>query len=78
MMWFHVNSFKGIDFETKQVGQVIEKIFVDEQLSWDTVVIECGGDSAENSLGNVQKALQRLLVLGVISDYIGLFMGKCG
>ena len=69
-MWFHVKSFKGIDFEVEQVAQVIEKIFVDDQLSRDTVVISCGGDSAEDSLGNVQKAIQRLLVLGVISDCI--------
>ena len=68
MMWFHVKSFKGIDFEVEQVAQVIEKIFVDDKLSRDTVVISCGGDSAEDSLGNVQKAIQRLLVLGVISD----------
>lgn len=69
MMWFHVNSFKGIDFETKQVDQVISKIFVGDKLSSDTVIITCGRDSDENSMGNVQKALQRLLVLGVISDY---------
>ena len=69
MMWFHVNSFKGIDFETKQVAQVIDKIFIGDRLSQETVTIACGRDGDDNSMGNVQKALQRLLVLGVISDY---------
>ncbi len=69
MMWFHVNSFKGIDFETKQVAQIIDKTFIGDQLTLETVTITCGRDIDDNSMGNVQKALQRLLVLGIISDY---------
>lgn len=69
MMWFHVNSFKGIEFEVEQVNQLLEKLFYEDQLSHSTTIITCGSDKDTNSLGNVQKALQRLLVLGVVSDY---------
>jgi ATP-dependent DNA helicase, RecQ family len=69
MLWFHVNSFRGIDFEIEQVDHVLSKLFVGDRLSTDTVKISCGSDSADNSMQNIQKALQRLLVLGVITDY---------
>ncbi len=69
MMWFHVNSFKGVEFEEKQVEWIINQIFVDDRLSQYETIIQCGGDKDDNSMDNTQKALQRLLVLGVISDY---------
>lgn len=69
MMWFHVKAFRGIDFETHQVDQVIQKLFVVDSLSQDEVIITCGSDDDDDSMENVQKALQRMLVLGVIKDY---------
>lgn len=32
MMWFHVKAFRGIDFETHQVEQVIQKLFVADSI----------------------------------------------
>ena len=69
MMWFHVNAFRGIHFETHQVDQVTQKLFVGDSLSQEQVIITCGSDDDDNSMENVQKALQRMLVLGVIKDY---------
>ena len=44
-------------------------MFVVDSLSQDEVIITCGSDDDDDSMENVQKALQRMLVLGVIKDY---------
>ena len=69
VMWFHANAFRGVDFEASRVEAVVKKLFIGEKLRQNEVVLMCGADSEDNSLTNMQKALQRLLVLGVIKDY---------
>jgi ATP-dependent DNA helicase RecQ len=69
MLYFHVGSFKGINFEMRRIEDVVDKLFVGNTLSQNDVIITCVSDDKENSSNNVQKALQRLLVLGVIMDY---------
>ena len=69
MMYFHINSFKGVDFEMKMVRHIIGQLCVDENtLTTSSVILTCDriGDW---TLNNVQKAVQRLLVLGIIRDY---------
>ncbi len=69
MLWFHVNSFKGIETEIENVRIVLEKLFPDNNISKTPVIIgyEYGRDIEK--MDQAQKAVQRLLVLGVISDY---------
>lgn len=68
-LYFHVNSFKGIKYESARISEVTKHLFKDGELISHTIIIKCGTDKDDNSLINVQKALQRLLVLGVLADY---------
>lgn len=69
VLYFHTQAFKGENFELELVDTVLQKIFRDDQLLEKNTIYKCGGERDDNSLGNVQKAIQRLLVLGVIFDY---------
>lgn len=70
VMFFHMQAFKGIDFELTQIESVVNRLYSAVSGFIHTpVIIKCGGDDEDNSLRSVQKALQRLLVLGVVADY---------
>lgn len=65
MLYFHINSFKGIKMEKHYVEKVVDRIFIKDELINRPVEIDYE-DSDELSL--YQKAIQRLLVLGIVSD----------
>lgn len=61
MLFFHVNSFKGIEEENKLINKIIDLIFSTEDIR---VYVKSTGDR-----NDLEKAIQRLVVLGVIGDY---------
>ena len=69
VLYFHMNAFKGIPYEIERVSEIAKSLFAEGTLAEETAIIKCGSDKDKNSLNDVQKALQRLLVLGVVSDY---------
>lgn len=69
VLYFHVKSFKGVQFELERVSEIVKIFFANGELADQIVIIKCGRDEENNSLDNIQRALQRLLVLGIVSDY---------
>jgi ATP-dependent DNA helicase RecQ len=69
VLYFHMKAFKGIPYEIERVVEIAKSLFSKGTLAEETTIIKCGSDKDKNSLNDVQKALQRLLVLGVVSDY---------
>ena len=70
VMFFHMQAFKGIDFELRQIEAVVDRLYSAAAIFTELpIIIKCGQDDEDNSLRSVQKALQRLLVLGVVADY---------
>lgn len=66
MLYFHVNSFKGIDKEVTNVRRVLELMFeTEEQLEKSSYTISAK-DKAEAE--QLEKAIQRLIVLGIVKD----------
>lgn len=61
MLYFHVSSFKGIDEENKLVNEIIDKIYTTEDIHVYLI--------AQNERNDLEKAIQRLVILGVIKDY---------
>ena len=74
-LYFHVNSFKGIDFELSVVRHVAEKLIYNNELLSGSRILKCE-QGEKDSLSNVQKALQRLLVLGIVKDYTVNYSSK--
>lgn len=69
MLYFHTQSFKGIDFEYNLVNDIAEQLYSEEgELSSKSVILTIE-ENTDKTLSSVQKAIQRLLVLGVIKDY---------
>ena len=69
MLWFHIKSFKGTEIENKNVKTVLSLLFDKDNLKNSPVDIGYGYKREIEDLSELQKSIQRLLVLGVISDY---------
>ena len=69
MLWFHVNSFKGTKVENENVKLVLDLLFDEGKIKNIPVSIGYGYGREIGDLSELQRAIQRLLVLGVISDY---------
>lgn len=69
-LYFHIKSFKGVKFELERVYNVATALFENGKFIEHNIVLKCSrSEKNDNSLGKTQKALQRMLVLGVVSDY---------
>jgi ATP-dependent DNA helicase RecQ len=86
VLYFHINSFKGVKYELERVSEVANVLCDDGKLTDHSVILKCSSNEKDNnSFGNVQKALQRMLILGIVSDYtvdysnkeISVKPGKC-
>lgn len=62
-LWFHLNSFRGVEKELNDIDYVMSQIGDMESTRKINVVFQSG---SRNSL---EKAVHRLLLLGVIDDY---------
>jgi ATP-dependent DNA helicase RecQ len=62
-LWFHVNSFTGVEAEREQVAQAVDKLGDLRRRRSATLTYPA------KDLQIAEKALHRLLTLGVISDY---------
>ena len=69
MLWFHVRSFKGVEIEMSNVEKTLQYLFEDGKFTESSVRIKYGKNSIFSQLEQLQKAVQRLLVLGIVSDY---------
>ncbi len=66
MLFFHVNSFKGITKELEEIQSIIDKLYENEDSIKTHFTITVKKGQERNDL---EKAIQRLVVLGVIDDY---------
>lgn len=75
VLFFHHNSFKGIDHELTNVKYVLEKInpeiSADVNCSFQKLSENNKSDNDDVS-SEIEKAIYRLLIIGVISDYTKL------
>lgn len=60
-LFFHTKAFKGIKAEFSEVEKVIDSLLIQNKKD---IIAE-----SEEQRTNVEKALQRLIVLGVVNDY---------
>ena len=65
MLYFHVNSFKGISVEQKNVNDIIDSLYDGDNLVDYPKTFPC---KTRDKLDMYQKAVQRLLVLGIVAD----------
>lgn len=72
-LFFHVNAFRGIEKEKDDIGMILEKIGDVRKRENVTITIPEGIRAKEDDRSNIraitEKAIHRLLILGVISDY---------
>ena len=61
MLFYHINSFKGIKNEKEIVDKIIEKI---QNAKTESIFI-----TPKEEQNNFEKALQRLVILGVVNNY---------
>ncbi|KFZ27470.1 MAG: ATP-dependent DNA helicase RecQ [Candidatus Izimaplasma bacterium HR2] len=66
MLFFHVGSFRGIDEELNEIEKVVEVLFSSQDNNQTFFTITTKRGEARNDL---EKAIQRLVVLGIINDY---------
>lgn len=66
MLYFHVGSFKGIEEEINIIERVIDILFNSDDPNKTYFTITTKKGEARNDL---EKAIQRLVVLGIIDDY---------
>jgi ATP-dependent DNA helicase RecQ len=62
-LWFHVNSFRGVKAELEQVAQAVDKLGDLRRRRSATLTYPAKDRQV------AEKALHRLLILGVLSDY---------
>ena len=65
MLFFHVNSFKGISIEQENVNVIIDSLYDEDNLVDYPKTFPC---KTRDKLDMYQKAVQRLLVLGIVAD----------
>ncbi|MFC1662111.1 RecQ family ATP-dependent DNA helicase, partial [Gemmatimonadota bacterium] len=71
-LYFHVRSFRGVDADQKDFKHLLELLGDLEErrlvtLSWRNLAGEMG--DAEEARGRLEKAVHRLVILGVVQDY---------
>lgn len=71
ILYFHVNSFHGIEKEKNYISILINHIGDISQKRKISITIpkEIKDEQGENSRQIVEKALHRLLIIGVVNDY---------
>jgi ATP-dependent DNA helicase RecQ len=62
-LYFHTNSFAGVDAEVEVVNEVVQQLSPSDAAGRRTV------DANELGLGKIERALHRLVVLGIVGDY---------
>ncbi|MEX1001962.1 MAG: RecQ family ATP-dependent DNA helicase [Crocinitomicaceae bacterium] len=62
-LWFHLNSFRGVDKELIDIHHIMKEIGNFETARKVNIVFQHGDRN------NLEKAVHRLLLLGVVSDY---------
>jgi len=65
-MWFHLNTYGGIDEELKTLLEVAEELDPTETMK--RISLPLGADD-----GGREKALHRLMLLGIVADYLKEF-----
>ena len=71
-LFFYTNSFKGVQFEVAAVRKILDDL---EPLH-EAHMVTLGFGNAEELMAEREKALHRLAILGVISDYTKDFGSK--
>lgn len=74
LFYFHSNAFKGVDIEIENVGKVLEEINISEPNECEYSFEDVKKDGANDS--DVEKALHRLLLLGIVQDYTINYSGS--
>ena len=72
VMYFHNLSFKGIDYELGVVQHVLERIDISKSTDFVCSFQQTSGEAVrdmDDSSADIEKAIYRLLLIGVISDY---------
>ena len=74
MLYFHTKSFSGIEIELEHINNVLKKIFFDDNnLAKRQFNIVAKNEEERVSL---EKAIHRLVILGVLGDYTINFASK--
>ena len=68
ILYFHVNSFKGIDEEMHVVEYVVNALFPNGERNKQSYIF-LKKENEEQKRDTFEKAIQRLTVLGAVSDY---------
>lgn len=71
-LFFHAQSFRGVDTEMEQITTILQRDLVDCSVKGSVEIVFRTGDSDEDkkySKEVIEKAIHRLLTIGVISDY---------
>ena len=71
-LYFHVQSFKGVDAEMHQIKNILNGDLTDYMVKGSAEIVFKTGDSEEDkkySKEVIEKAIHRLLLLGIINDY---------
>lgn len=71
-LWFHANSFKGIENEDETVGMIvedIEDISIKSEHYFRMGLEGTTRNHSNNERMRVEKGIHRLLVLGIVEDY---------
>lgn len=71
-LYFHVQSFKGVAAELQQIERILHHELINYQVKGSAEIVFKTGDNEEDKKESktvIEKAIHRLLLLGIISDY---------